>query len=360
MSQSSAHAAAAIPPEWQGWIAENLLAGVDPAALISTLRGQGLDERAAQAVIAEAAAHPYLRAAAQAIEAARNGAGDSGPVAAKYAWWLEVMRRSARESSTWGEVPRLHRPDTATFRDDHYAANRPCVIEGAMEGWPALRTWQPEHLRERFGDAIVQIEANAGEQAAGGGTPDRAFQEMRFGDFIDLVESGEGVDGHYMTANNTEANTAALDGLFDDVIWPDFLQPTGHPLGNGWFWYGPQGSFTPLHHDLTNNLMAQFRGRKRVKLVAPFESAHIYNHEHRYSRVDLDAVDLERFPEMADVTIFETVIGPGDMLFLPAGWWHTVRALDVSVTVTFPNFIWETDHYSHYTTYDAIDPRAAT
>ncbi len=88
--------------------------------------------------------------------------------------------------------------------------------------------------------------------------------------------------------------------------------------------------------------MAQFRGRKLVKLVAPFESAHLYNHEHRYSRVDLDAVDLARFPEMADVTIFEVVIGPGEMLFVPAGWWHTVRALDVSITITFPNFVWET------------------
>ncbi len=132
---------------------------------------------------------------------------------------------------------------------------------------------------------------------------------MRFADFADLIEDGREVNGHYMTANNSETNAATFARLWDDIIWPEYLQPADHPLGNGWLWYGPRDSFTPLHHDLTNNLMAQFRGRKLVKLVAPFESAHIANHEHRYSLVDLDAPDLEAFPAMADVTIFETVIG---------------------------------------------------
>ncbi len=278
----------------------------------------------------------------------------SSAQAAKYAWWLEVARRSARQASTWGQIPRVRRPSAQQLLDDYYAANRPCVIEGVMDEWPALTAWTPDRLRARFGDEEVQIEAYVDPAAATSGNTDRCCWQMRFADFIDLVETGDGVNGHYMTANNAATNADALAGLFDDIRWPDFLQPDGHPLGNGWLWYGPRGSFTPLHHDLTNNLMAQFRGRKLVKLVAPFESAHLYNHEHRYSRVDLDAVDLARFPEMADVTIFEVVIGPGEMLFVPAGWWHTVRALDVSITITFPNFVWETDHYSHYTTYGAI------
>lgn len=342
-----------LPAEWHGWIAENLLGGVRADTLVATLKGGGADPAVAQAAVAAAANHPYLQAAAGVVRKAQTAA-QGGARAAKYAWWLEVMRRSAKQASTWGEIPRLHRPSSATLLDEHYAANRPCLIEGAMDDWPALTKWTPDYLRATFGDATVQVESNADPDAATTGNTDRRFEDMRFGDFVDLIEDGTRVNGHYMTANNAETNAQAFAALWDDIVWPDFLQPTGHTLGNGWLWYGPQGSFTPLHHDLTNNLMAQFRGRKLVKLVAPFESAHMYNDRHRYSPVDLDAIDLESYPEMADVTIFETVIGPGDMLFIPAGWWHTVRALDVSITVTFPNFIWDTDHYSHYTTFDEI------
>lgn len=358
MSQSiprPSSAADALPQEWLGWIAENLLSGVAPQALVDTLKGAGVEPAVATAAVDAAANHPYLKAAAGVVDGARRGAPGGGTRAAKYAWWLEVMRRSARQASNWGEVPRIHRPSTATLLDDYYAANRPCLIEGAMDDWPAVTRWTAEYLRSRFGEATVQIEANANPGAETTGDTERRFEEMRFADFIDLVEDGSRVNGHYMTANNAETNANAFAGLWDDIVWPEFLQPADHPLGNGWLWYGPKGSFTPLHHDLTNNLMAQFRGRKLVKLVAPFESAHMYNDRHRYSPIDLDAPDLERYPAFADVTVFETTIGPGDMLFIPAGWWHTVRALDVSITITFPNFIWDTDHYSHYTTFDAID-----
>jgi hypothetical protein len=354
MSQSISRptsAGDALPAEWLGWIAENLLGGVPTDTLVTTLTGAGVDPAVASDAVAAAASHPYLQGATTVLGRARH-AESGGTRAAKYAWWLEVMRRSARQASTWGQVPRIHRPPTATLLDDYYAANRPCVIEGAMDDWPALTRWTADYLRSAFGDATVQVEASADPDT---GSTDRRYEDMRFGDFVDLVEEGTRADGYYMTANNAETNAQAFAGLWDDIVWPEYLQPSDHPLGNGWLWYGPKGSFTPLHHDLTNNLMAQFRGRKLVKLVAPFESAHMYNDQHRYSPVDLDAPDLERFPEVADVTIFETTIGPGEMLFVPAGWWHTVRALDVSITITFPNFIWDTDHYSHYTTFDAID-----
>jgi hypothetical protein len=32
------------------------------------------------------------------------------------------------------------------------------------------------------------------------------------------------------------------------------------------------------------------------------------------------------------------VVEPGDGLFLPVGWWHWARALDVSISATFSSF----------------------
>jgi ribosomal protein L16 Arg81 hydroxylase len=100
--------------------------------------------------------------------------------------------------------------------------------------------------------------------------------------------------------------------------------------------------------------MAQVRGHKRVRLVAPYDLARVRNDRHCYSRVDVEKPDLELYPEFRDVTVTEVEIGPGDLLFLPVGWWHHVRGLEVSITMTFTNFIFDNDFHSFYKTYREI------
>lgn len=38
-------------------------------------------------------------------------------------------------------------------------------------------------------------------------------------------------------------------------------------------------------------------------------------------QVDFDNPDYKRFPKFKDVKGYETVVGPGDVLFLPMYWW---------------------------------------
>ncbi len=39
----------------------------------------------------------------------------------------------------------------------------------------------------------------------------------------------------------------------------------------------------------------------------------------------------------------ECVIGPGEAIFLPIGWWHHVEALDISISMSFTNFRGDND-----------------
>jgi len=43
-----------------------------------------------------------------------------------------------------------------------------------------------------------------------------------------------------------------------------------------------------------------------------------------------------------------------DLLFLPVGWWHHVRGLEISITMTFTNFVFDNDFHSTYRTYQGI------
>jgi ribosomal protein L16 Arg81 hydroxylase len=41
------------------------------------------------------------------------------------------------------------------------------------------------------------------------------------------------------------------------------------------------------------------------------------------------------------------LLDPGQVLFLPVGWWHHVRSMDISISLSFTNFraandyVWE-------------------
>ena len=43
--------------------------------------------------------------------------------------------------------------------------------------------------------------------------------------------------------------------------------------------------------------------------------------------IDIDDPDLKEFPIFAEVTRHECVMEPGDVLFIPALWFHNVTSL---------------------------------
>ena len=119
----------------------------------------------------------------------------------------------------------------------------------------------------------------------------------------------------------------------------------------GMLWIGPAGTVTPLHHDLTNNFIAQIVGRKRVKILPASEVGKLYNHHRVFSEItDLEdpALDVARFPRLVGARAYEVVLLPGEILFMPLAWWHQVKALDFSVTATFTNFQWPNDGHATY------------
>jgi hypothetical protein len=85
-----------------------------------------------------------------------------------------------------------------------------------------------------------------------------------------------------------------------------------------------------------------------VRLIAPWETPRLQNHRHCFTPVDGRAIDLQAFPALAGMPVPECVLEPGEILFLPVGWWHFVEALDISVTIACTNFRWNNDFYTSY------------
>ncbi len=259
---------------------------------------------------------------------------------ARREWMLDALegQRAAWPSAT--DIPRRQSITREQFLSEHYAPARPMIATDAAAGWPALG-WSPSVLKQKVGAAEVEYQSGRSRDPDFEQNMVGHVQRGPFDAFIDqLTAPGAGNDT-YMTAYNAARNGAALAPLAADIgSLEAFVNPTGNAL-DGMPWIGAAGSFTPLHHDLTNNLIVQLVGRKRLRLAPPSETRKLANWRGVYSDVrDLDDNPLTRFPGLAGARVYDIVLEPGEALFVPFGWWHQVRAADFSVTLTYTNFPW--------------------
>src|SRR5205085_2455158 len=92
---------------------------------------------------------------------------------------------------------------------------------------------------------------------------------MRFGEFVDLVRSAGRTNDFYMTANNGSRNRLALADLWQDIVMvSEYLRPDA--AGESFFWFGPAGTITPFHPDVTTNFRWDNRFTERYPAITAF------------------------------------------------------------------------------------------
>ncbi len=233
----------------------------------------------------------------------------------------EAIKQAARDLPGISEVPRLAMLDAAAFRA-RAALGLPFLMRGLVQRWPLSRL-APDVLRQQF--SHVPVRARVGDYINTAFAADRAMQDMSMGQYLDLVAEGKDALPPYL--GNLE-----LRELNRLCHWPTYFDKMGPPR----FWVGPAGTVTPLHCDYDDNIFAQVWGRKRIFLSPPHHDVFLYPSEANAilfgSPFDPEAPDFERFPLTRQATMIECIVEPGDMLYVPAGWYHQVRALTFSLS----------------------------
>ncbi len=308
--------------EWRAWLVENLLAGVDRAKIIAGLVARGVPVATARREVAATATSPLLPVCGELAARARR---------------LELAhaltRAHARQDAAPTEIERRTTPPAAEFFRHYWAAHRPVVLTDASAGWPA-RTWTPDGFRRRFGRVTVEVTSGRDADPEYDANVDAHRTRMTMARFIDRVLAAGRSNDLYMVANNHTMQRPAFRGLLDELRPPPELfhppRATGFSL-----WIGPAGTITPLHHDTTNILFCQLHGRKQVELVSPSETALLAaTLRGFYSTIDLDHLAAHPHPAVRAMLVRRVVLAPGEALFIPAGWWHRVTSLDVSISVS--------------------------
>lgn len=233
----------------------------------------------------------------------------------------QAIRQAARALPPITEVARMAAPTAAAFRA-RASEGLPFLVTGVVRRWP-LAALAPTALRERFGH--LPVRARVGDYINTAFAPDRAMQDMFMRDYLDLVEQG----GHALPPYLGNLELREMNAL---CHWPAYFEKMGPPR----FWIGPAGTVTPLHCDYDDNIFAQIWGSKRIFLAPPHHDQFLYPREANAilfgSPFDPEAPDFERFPLARQAALVEVLVHPGDMLYVPAGWYHQVRALTFSLS----------------------------
>jgi len=231
-------------------------------------------------------------------------------------------------------VPQVEKLSATEFYERYYFSNEAVVIKDVAAAWGILDLWTPEYLSREFGDVDVEIQTNRSSDPDYEINLDSHRTRMNLGKFISAISNAETND-FYMCANNRAFEDRLLP-LFQQIPQLGFMEP--HSPQHTFLWLGPKGTVTPLHYDVMNVLFVQIRGRKQITIAPPEVTPLMYNRRGVFSDVDYTRPDYVRFPLFKRAQLMTVTLEPGQGLFIPVGWWHFVRSLDISISVSFTSF----------------------
>jgi hypothetical protein len=219
---------------------------------------------------------------------------------------------------------------------------RPAIISGAMDTWKCRTHWTDEYLERRLaGRRLLVTTSTSGDFGLFSSRirDTDSYVQVTWTELLTRMltaeQSGRERTVHYMQQKTIQET---FPELVEDLEYPQFLDPAA--IRNVNLWLSQRRSNIPLHFDTFDNLLAQVRGTKSVTLYAPNQSSSLYpgrDGAEFASQIDMSAPDLEKFPRFRDSTAYaRLVLAEGEMLYLPAFWWHhVVTDSDVSLSINY-------------------------
>lgn len=239
----------------------------------------------------------------------------------------------AADAASW--VARRSGMSRAEFVAEYRDPRKPVVLADAAQSWPLYGRGTPDYFRAKYADHVVRVRG----------------KDYRLRDLIDLLESStveqpgpypckfeiaknfrellpEVTPRFQYSLPDRQANRLVPQHLFDAVNNLEI------------FFGGPGGQFPYLHYDVMrlHAWITQLHGDKEFTLYAPDQERLLYvNPEMPWQSGirDHHHPDFERYPLFREAKCQKVVVHAGETLFLPCGWWHTARSLNMTISVAF-------------------------
>lgn len=270
--------------------------------------------------------------------------------------------------SNWPRPPTLSDATVEIFRDSAFNPARPHLFpKGEFASFPAAERWfrtaenrgntapslkflDTAYL-SRFGLTTVPLELALVVDSAAGDQAHRGFQRADYplSFFLDFIAQAN--------QQNTGNSQGTLPNIYlaqcpisslpheldSDLPTPLVVREAGRgDIYDSSIWIGLAPTHTPLHKDPNPNLFVQLAGRKLIRLFEPAVGTEIYNNVQRQLMShgsaafrgeemmfgpEKELLDEAVWGEQPSAIGYEAVLDAGDGIFVPKGWWHSVKGV---------------------------------
>lgn len=229
------------------------------------------------------------------------------------------------------QIDRVDDISKEDFEKNYLLLRKPLIIKNMARTWPAYDKWSMDYMKTAVGDKVVPLYDSS--KADPSKPINAAAAEMKFADYIDLIKS---------------TPTDLRIFLFDPIKQaPDLLQDYIAPknLMGGFLdsypnmFFGGKGSVTFLHYDIdmAHIFHTHFNGRKHVILFENKWKERLYQipyATYALEDYDIENPDFDKFPALKGIKGVEAYLEHGDTLFMPTGYWHWMKYLDGSFSIS--------------------------
>eukprot|EP00668_Euglena_longa_P031395 GGOE01040589.1.p1 GENE.GGOE01040589.1~~GGOE01040589.1.p1 ORF type:complete len:341 (-),score=73.42 GGOE01040589.1:53-991(-) len=239
------------------------------------------------------------------------------------------------------------------FYRQFVAQSQPVILTDLCDDWPAVHRWSCDYLRAALG--CHEVSVNVTPEGLGDAVIDNQFvkpeeRRMPFSRYLDLLEGRAPAHGVFYVSHQNNSFATEFASLHGDISqtvqqWGEEVFGVQADAVN--LWLGDDHAVSSMHKDHYENLYVVVRGEKHFTLLPPWDSHFTHTRPYppaRFSEdttgsfrvvpeegpmvpwmpVDPDCPDLQQFPKFAFAQPLHVVVKAGEVLYLPALWYHKV------------------------------------
>lgn len=216
------------------------------------------------------------------------------------------------------------------FKRNYLIPQKPVVIKGLADNYPAGKKWTIDYIKEVCGPVMVDVFDNSNSNKGSAFTnPDL---KMPFSEYVNTIIENKPTTLRMFLFNMFKAKPELRKDFPCPAIFKGILGRIGY------MFFGAKDIKVRIHQDIdmSNVLLTQFYGRKKVVLIDPKYSELLYKLPYNtYSLIDLDKPDYEKYPGLQYIEVQECILEHGDSLYMPSGFWHYITYVDGGFSVSY-------------------------
>lgn len=234
------------------------------------------------------------------------------------------------------EIPVLSKfPSPMEFYEKYVKKGKPVLFKNVLEtvNLPLYHKWTDAYLDENYGNITVDVELGKKEDRKYGGLLRKSLSFF--------LKKYKNLDAYLVENIHTS--------MRKDMAIPSCLRCGGFQkfIQSIVMWFSSGGTKSHLHIDSLDNINCLLDGKKDLFLIdkkySDLVEADGWNKQGTFSDVDVESVDMYKFPKFQDIPWYQVNLTKGDCFYIPYKWYHHVYShpgRNFAVNVWFFHLWW--------------------